>query len=377
MKADKSINMKIVLRNSFILILLIIFWAFSSLGLNLNLVSILPLIVAILLVYPSESDSVKIFGFAYSMLFMLFIKLDLIRFDFIPQARVLLELNESIFYWFSIGHVHAIRLLVAYPGYLISQIYNVDLDTGFTYYGMMLFIFMYLSISNTIEKLQNCRGKTLREIKFFILLIPFLILPLIMNGRLILSYLGYSILINLYTDLNLGVKIKSLKVIVLTLFGLSMSMVSSGTMTVALLYVIFMTYAINHDNFNRKKFLKSAFVFSILLSPLIYKVIDYTWLMVNRNLIFYGEGFQGFVNMLNHGLGRYFHSSDEVLFLFFVLAIIILLLNYTYLKTKIVRRDRFVSLVLGINIAAYGLLFSFSMGLMMIPPLIIYILVKI
>jgi len=373
---SKRINMNTVIKNILAMFLLTIFLVFSSLDLNLTPLLVSPLIIAILIIYPTKSKAIKVIGFVYSLFFLFLIKVNLIRFDFIPQAQVLLENNESVFYWFSIGHVHAIRLLVAYPGYLISEIYSVDLDTGFTYYGMILFIFIFLNIANTISKLQSNKGKIPREIRYLILLVPLLVLPLIMNGRLILSYLGYSILVNLYTDLISDIRVKKTKVILMTLFGVVMTMVSSGTMVVAILYVIAMLYAINYSKFNKKKFLKSALIFLLILSPLIYKVIDYAWLMINRNIVFYSGGIQGFVNMLNHGLGKYFSTSTEILLFLLIFATGILILNYKFLKNKIIKRDKSISIVLGVNIAVYGLLFGFSTGLMMIPPLLIYILIR-
>ena len=197
-----------------------------------------------------------------------------------------------------------------------------------------------------------------------------------MNGRLILSYLGYSILICLYTDLQTHKKRNKVNVILMTFIGLVLTMVSSGTMAIALLYVITMLYSINFGKFNKKKFIKTFLLILLVLSPIIIKVIEYVFVMINKNITFFGGGFKGFFNMLNHGLGKYFNSSPDILILFIMLAIIFLVMNYKYLKNKIAKKDRYISIILGINIAMYGLLFGFSTGLMMIPPLIIYILIK-
>ena len=78
-----------------------------------------------------------------------------------------------------------------------------------------------------------------------------------MNGRLILAYLGYSILINLYTDLFEGTEIKKTKAIIITLISLILTMVSSGTMIVASSYVIIMILAINYGNFKKIKTIKT------------------------------------------------------------------------------------------------------------------------
>lgn len=369
--------MNIVMKNTLVMFLLTVFLLFSSLGMNLSPLLVSPLIIVILLVYPNKFSIIKIVGFIYALFFLFLIKINAILFDFIPQAEVLLEKNQSVFYWFSVGHVHAIRLLLAYPAYLISKIYNVDLDLGFTYYGLILFIFIFLNISNTISRLQIYRSRLPKGIKYIILLLPLLILPLIMNGRLVLSYLGYAILIDLYTNLILKNKVEKVKAILITICGLTMTMVSSGTMAVAFFYTMVMLYVINFTNFNKKKFIKTIIIFLIILSPLIYKVIGYMWIMISRNINFFGGGIKGVSNMLHHGLGIYFNLSNKNIYILFIVAIIILIFNCKYLKNKMIKNNRLISILVAINIAVYGLLFGFSTGLMVIPPLLIYILTRI
>ena len=62
--------------------------------------------------------------YLYFFILLVLLNLKTIDFIFIPQAETLLIGNDSVFYWFSQGHYHAIRLLVSYPGYLFHQYFN-------------------------------------------------------------------------------------------------------------------------------------------------------------------------------------------------------------------------------------------------------------
>ena len=67
-------------------------------------------------------------SFIFAFLLITGVKIGIISLIFFPQAEVLLNTNENLFFWFKEGHVHAIRLLIAYPGFLFSKFYNISLN---------------------------------------------------------------------------------------------------------------------------------------------------------------------------------------------------------------------------------------------------------
>jgi hypothetical protein len=361
----------------FIIVFLAIFSLFITNEIRLPIITAILLGIIILLYINTKTLITKLIAFIYYGILLVLVNFNIVLFNFIPQAKALLDSNNNLIYWFYSGHPHSVRLLVAYPGYILSKLLDISLDQGFTYYGTLLFMLLYLVLTNIYDKLQHAKNILPSYVKYILMLIPLGILPLIMNGRMLLAFLGYALLINFLVDFYKG----NNKVTIILLFkifiSLILTMVSSGAMTVAILFLISMVYSINSKNILNKKFIKKAVVLLIVLAPIINKLFNYFLLMLNRNIIYFGGGFQGFVNMLNHGLGRIFMLKKFILVLAAIIGSLILIINIRIILKKIKSEDNDLPLILAINIAAYGILFGFSTGLMMIPPLIILILIRI
>lgn len=360
--------------NFIMMALLILAYSLSSIYVNYSILSIIFLIMFILASFPSKNITSKIFAFLYSILLLLLVEGGLIEFDFIPQAKYLLDINSSVFYWFSNGHVHAVRLLIAYPGYLLSEFLNVELNKGFSYYTILMFTMIFLLIVDTLQTLKKQNIPFLLEIKMFIALIPLIILPLIMNGRLIAAYLGFIILIRIFIDLFSEKQKGRIEIFSFGLVGLILTMVSSGTMTVAFIYILFLTYIFNKGKLNRKMFVKRSLLITIVFSPVIYAIFSYFWLMLMRNINYYGGGLNGVINMFNHGAGKFLMLNNISVAAILIFAFIILSQNIIVLRKILKKQYKVAPLIIAVNISLYGLLFGFSTGLIMIPPLLILIL---
>ncbi len=96
------------------------------------------LVILILLLYRSGLYAKGIVLLYYLILIVL-LKGGGLSFDFIPQAKALLDLDQNVIFWLQLGHPHAIRLLLAYPGYIVSQVCDIDLNIAFSYYVVILF----------------------------------------------------------------------------------------------------------------------------------------------------------------------------------------------------------------------------------------------
>ena len=149
---------------------------------------------------------------------------------------------------------------------------------------------MYLIIIDTVLKFKKSRLRYDSETKMFFALIPFLILPFIMNGRLIAAFLGFSILIHLFVALFHGQsRMGSIKKFLIGCLGLVLTMVSSGTMSVALVYCLFSVYVLNYKQIKKIKFIKKALLTLVVISPVIYIVLSYFWQMLIKNINFSGR----------------------------------------------------------------------------------------
>ena len=81
--------------------------------------------------------------------------------------------------------------------------------------------------------------------------------------------------------------------------------------------------------------------------------------------------------MFSHGAGRLLILNGPGLIITLIAGAVFVLLNMVYLRNAIITKYRYIPILAGINISLYGLLFGFSTGLMMIPPLILLILLSI
>ena len=83
------------------------------------------------------------------------------------------------------------RLLVSYPGVLLSYVCSVPLDTGMSLFTALLFWFTYTNMGYAVEEVEgDLPGRSWLPV---LLLFPMLVLTLIMNGRLVFAMCGYSL----------------------------------------------------------------------------------------------------------------------------------------------------------------------------------------
>lgn len=335
------------------------------------------LVTLVLYLLPANNNYSRLFSILYYFLLCILTKIQLIKFEFLPQANELLKMDDSLLYWILSGHPHSVRLLISYPGYIFSQIFNVNLNIGFTYYCIILLSFLYFLIIDNISKYRNNKRNISFVIKCIITLIPLLILAFIMNGRLIPAFFGFMIVISLFLE-NENKKIAINPLFISKLFfGFLFTMVSSGTMTVTFVFSIISLYITNSDKVIKKKNIKKIVIGLIILLPVIYKFFTYFLFMLNKNITFYGGGIDGAVNMLNHGAGKIFVSNMFIFSIFVFIGTIFLLSNLGCIYTKVKSNGNKIYLFLAVNIAFYGIFFGISTGLMMIPPCIVLIMIRV
>ena len=302
------------------------------------------------------------------------VNVGILKFNFMPQAYALLQSNDNVIYWFVEGHFHAIRLLIAYPSYIISVYFNVPLDLSYSYYCSIIFSMIYVFLASNInfyfrkkENLLHCY----LAVVFFIL-----VLALIMNGRICFAFLGFSMLIfemgNIYF---IKTPRKWIRRYINVIIGVILSTVSSGTMVVCVSFTILMFFArVIKFKVVQKSSLRFIFLCALGL-PFIVKGVEYVWIMIDKNIVFFGGGFSGIINMLQHGVGRIFGAPSGLMVIWLVVTgVIVLIINIIVLIS--LRNNEYFPLFLGINIAFYGMFVGFSTGsLMLIPLAILFIFI--
>lgn len=316
-------------------------------------------------------ETLALILFGISILLAVFF--DLINFVFLSQALTLLNSNSNLLYWFFRGHIHAVRLLVSYPGYLLSIWCNIGLDDGFTIYIAVIFWILYWFVIKILKILET-DDKALLISGIFLFC-----LAVVMNGRIIFAYLGLTMLI--YKDIrNLkGRRIPLWRTVMITVISFILGTVSSGTMMVIVAYILLMTVVKLTYLYSPKKCLVVILWGIIglwLSSTLFYSVFNYLLTMINKNITFFGDGFSGVVNMLNHGIGRYIYLSDSrYYFLYLIIGFSGLTVNFLVFKLLILdRRQINIPLFIAVNLGLYGSLVGLSTGTMLLIPAMILVL---
>lgn len=332
------------------------------------------LYVAVILFYPMRYDFGKLLALIYVWLLVFLVYRKVIDFNFIPQAKDLLDMNPNIFYWLSIGHAHAVRLLVAYPGYIMSIVFGVTLNEGFSYYCIFMYLLMYLNILDSSRNIKVFKGHILYKLKDVLCLFPMIILTFLMNGRLVAAFFGFSILVDLFCKVFNDIKVNMVSVIIVISFGFLFTTVSSGTMMVSFIYIVAMIYFRNKNNLNKKRFGFTFAIMLILFMPIIIEIFQYIYFMFMRNVNYFGGGIEGFINMMQHGVGRYFINNPFIFLFFIIAAMFIILFNIRFIRRQEIKNYNFLPVIIAVNISIYGLLFGHSTGLMAVVPLIIIML---
>lgn len=331
--------------------------------------------VGILLISMNRNFDVLIKVMAVFLLVFLnyLLYLHLTSFDFLPQAYYLLSIDDNPLVWLQSGHIHAIRLLIAYPGYLLQLLFDVELNQGFGGYCTIVFTLLFLFM----ERIKRLFGSKLSAFHYDFLLLGFVVfLFFVMNGRIAFAFLGYAILINemiLFYKGNQQWQWFSRYVKIIA--GIILGTVSSGTMMVCICFTVTM-FAITV--IRRSSIGKGAIrliSIGIVGFPVILYALQYVAKMIDKNVSYFGGGFRGIINMLQHGVGAVFGSPSTLMIIWMLSMGIIffignlVLLRYVYRKSQ----DIF-PLILSANVAFYGAFVGFSTGSLILIPLCIILL---
>lgn len=325
---------------------------------------------AIIIVALSRNDVIiDILSVLLLMTIIWGVYLGIFEFNFMPQAYALLIQNDSLFFWFLEGHFHAIRFLIAYPAYSISLFFDLKLDIAYGYYCAIIFSLIFSYLVAIKEKIENKNNNLYTNCLFYIFV---LLLSIVMNGRICFAFLGFAILIYELDDIYFDVNQKNRKKRYINIpLGIILSTVSSGTMVVcvALLLIVFLKKAVDYYK-KKKRNYKKIFIAMCIMLPIVVKGMGYVLQMINKNLLFYGGGFIGAVNMLQHGIGRIFGAPSGIMIVWLILmGVITIIINLMIIVH--IKKSRYLVLIIGINISFYGLFVGFSTGSLMLVPICI------
>ena len=310
--------------------------------------------------------------FMTACLFVVLIRTGMISFPMFSQAAYLFSQNEDLCFWLESGHVHAVRLAIVYPGVIIGRWLNKDVDYGVTLYSAMLMILIvyFMLRMMHVNKMENRVGALFSAL--FVLALSFL-----MNGRLIFTFFGISLLA-LYELKFREREVSVVTLEIITAICVFFTLVSSGTMMVALGYVVLITpYRWSKAQSTNERVLL-VLILLVAAIPVAYIFVPYVIVMLMRNVNFFGGGFQGAINVIHHGLGRFIDTENMALVLVLLFAgVIVVMANIYLFRREIIRKNHpDLPLFLLANLSIYGSVFGISTGLTATIPFLVLMIEK-
>lgn len=219
-----------------------------------------------------------------------------------------------------IGHPHGLRYLLTYPVFVVSHSLGIRFDYIFSIVCMVL-VALVAHVTHririiTLHPADNSFDK-------FIISSLYICISLVMNGRILFAFLGYSLSILLFVSASNTRRFNFFKsFLILGISSLLMS-VSSGTLSEFYLYciAIFFLIILQSARSGKLYFGEVGVIISIIIVLFIF--IDPFIIGIEKNIAFYGGGPQGLIHMLSHGFGKLF-SMISPLFLVIVFPILLL-----------------------------------------------------
>ena len=265
--------------------------------------------------------------------------------------------GSSINYIDILSQAHFLRYLLVLPIFKISDLLSADADFVFKIVCFFNLILITINCSN-ILKFYRTKNQILVNILFSFF---FIFLSAFMNGRIIFSFLGFSYFLLAIHQWELY-KISNLVLLFKILIGLFLSSVSTGTFlsTTIVLCAWLVLYQ------GKPKGFLSLYIFItlLLISPILT-------LYLLKNVNYYGGGFSGFINMLDHGIGVIFLSVT--LDILILMLMIIFMLGVIFLPIYL-KSGKYKLLILVTISTLFAGLFGFSTLTLSIVPMTVLIL---
>jgi len=283
-------------------------------------------------------------------------------YEVFPQAFNLYLRNSSIIYWIFNWNVHSLRLLIVSPSILATDLFGFNIHLTYTVYVILLIYF----IGYFIQEIYQLYFGKLNNFKSIVLQAILLVIAFSVNGRLIFSFFGFTLILLFISKLHLANPLR-IQDGFLLLFGFLLTNVSSGTFLIGLIIFVFFIFIRSFQNFSKK------FIFFLLFMSLVGFILfgDYILLLIQRNTNYYGGGFEGFILIFNHGITQEVLTFEQTFLLLLVLLPLIVI-NFLWLIGNI--KSRVFPLEVFISILFYSFFLGISTGIMILIPILVYFL---
>lgn len=284
--------------------------------------------------------------------------LGLVRFELWSQVIYIWESDFSPSEILS--DYHGIRYLLVFPIFQLSHWLGVSYNWIFsiTVPGI-IFLIAWFATQST-QKLCGSGSSSRRSLVFGGISMAFILLSLVMNGRLMFAMGGSSILLwALLCWQSNSFRVNFLAV----LAAIVLCSVSSGTFLMSIVaFYLFLIVTVMTD-YPELRHRKELLFYALLLVVLMPNVT----MLVAKLIEYFGGGMSGLGNIISHGYGPIIAQWNPVILMIGGLAV----LGFAYLYRKLIARYWIVfSMVV---LFLIGGIFGISTATIALPPLLVVI----
>jgi hypothetical protein len=193
------------------------------------------------------------------------------------------------------GHEHGLRYLAYYPVFAAADAFGISADLVFSYFCAGLLFLMALLLRRVVSALW---GSAEHHLSGDVTTVAIFAMSLLMNGRLILAFFGYLLVIVVAVDWFKNRRWNLAHSLGLAL-ALIMVGVSSGTLVIAMALVAGIVLV----TLLRDPLLARFIQMPVSIIVILILFASPTALGLAKNLDYYGGDGWAVVNMLEHGAG--------------------------------------------------------------------------
>jgi hypothetical protein len=245
----------------------------------------------------------------------LLILLDLKKFSSWDQVNLLWESEANILLLLLSGHPHGPRFIISYPGFFLEQKMPA---LGFSLY-ILLFCLINFYLFKKILNIFLQKNETL------ISSVVFTSAHLLMNGRGVIAWTAWLLCI----WVCFSITFRNNSIIKKTILGALSCCLATVSTGVFILVVIAYTFFVGRIFWGGGFGVKNLIIGVPPIFLIASFAVDYFVVAVDKNIEFYGGGFGGVLNMLEHGMGTVF-TNVSILILFAAIIIVACVLVSLY-----------------------------------------------
>ncbi len=306
----------------------------------------------------------RLFGYL-SFLYLMLALLGIIQFELWSQVEYIHDNKLGIVELLEGGiSAHFSRYILVMPLYFMSEFFEVDANYMYSILCTVMIIIVAKVLTQVYEQLGFSKGNYVEAS----ILLFFIILSLMMNGRIVFALLAYSIIIREAFILLNSYEKKWMSSFLLICLSLWMSSVSSGTFTIVYVFLLYLIIFLMTRVLITGKSSVNSLIVMCTYTLVLFTFSILFFIFLEKNINYYGS----FWSMLEHGFGRFIAKGSTemvglvmaVVFSLFIFCsgVYLLLGKYKHL---------FIALLLGLM----GGMFGYStLALGIVPGIVLAII---